>query len=223
MTTRYAQQPMWDERGKVDRITQTHLQLVKWFDRLPKSLRISESSLQPSPPAGEYDPSGGDVHSRSCQTSAAKISTILRIYRDNFTHPCIPISAVHPAFTAAIIHLLDLKTADPIGRRRAMRRFEICLRALYEMNTNWDWANRCIRAIQSLATQWQVDIWSSSGLIYDIPPENRRQFRMYEDSCLQANATGGDGGVVDPFDEFFNAWTYDQAFMDGAFDFFDGS
>ena len=41
---------MWDEREKVERITRTHLRLVKWFDRLPKSLKISESSLQPSPP-----------------------------------------------------------------------------------------------------------------------------------------------------------------------------
>ncbi|KIW19927.1 hypothetical protein PV08_00502 [Exophiala spinifera] len=254
----YAQRPAWDEREKVDRITRTHLRLVKWFDELPKTLKISESSLQPSPPyvyqlhlqyhvsiillhrpffrvlysrqsSGEYDPDGGDFHSRSCQASAAKISSILRIYRDNYTNRCMPISAVHPAFTAAIIHLLDLKTADLVGRRKAMRRFEVCLRSLYEMNSNWDWANRAIRATQSLATQWQVDIWASSVLSNELSQENLRQFRIHEESCHQEGpklnsfhpGTGAERArIADPFDEFFNAWTYDQAFMDGTFDFF---
>lgn len=217
--------------------------------------------LYRGPSTGEYDPDGGDIHSRSCQTSAAKISTILRIYGDNFTNVsghfpallipifltqkpmlnlfptqrCMPISAVHPAFTAAIIHLLDLKTADPIRRRKAMRRFEICLKCLYEMNSNWEWSNRAIRAIQSLATQWQIDIWSYSLRLHEIRLENRRQYQIYEDSCRpmdsRMDASADDcnttdpsqvARLTDPFDEFFTAWTYDQAFMDGTFDFFDG-
>lgn len=148
----------------------------------------------------------------------------------------MPISAVHPAFTAAIIHLLDLKTSDPIRRRKAMRRFEVCLKCLYEMNSNWEWANRSIRAIQSLATQWQIDIWSLSLRLHEINQINRRQYQVYEASC---QLTGPDlsylstpnsnypdatqARLADPCVEFFDAWTYDQAFMDGTFDFFDGN
>lgn len=80
--------------------------------------------------------------------------------------------------------------------------------------------------------QWQVDIWASSVLSTELTAENKRQFRIYEESCQQdAQRLGSfypsnendDGRMCDPFDEYFNAWTYDQAFMDGTFDFFDNS
>ncbi|EXJ93637.1 hypothetical protein A1O1_02029 [Capronia coronata CBS 617.96] len=252
----YAQRPIWTERERDDRITQTHLRLVKWFDGLPKNLKISESSLQPAPPYvyqmhlqyhvaiillhrpffrilyhsqtnGDYDPEGGDVHSQSCQASAAKIANIYRIFRENYTNRCVPISAVHPAFTAAIIHLLDVKTCSPVGRNKARRRLDICLTSLHEMNINWDWANRAIRAIRSLAAQWQVDLSPSAGFLREISEESRLQFQRYEESCLPTGSGPGADGQsqaapvrpVDPFDEFFEAWTYDQ--MDGAFNFFD--
>lgn len=99
------------------------------------------------------------------------------------------------------------------------------------MNTNWDWANRAIRAIQSLANQWGIDIWAAPALLNDISEENRRQFQLYENSCLQfgpglestAEETVGDQSrLLDPFDEFFNAWTYDPTLTEGPFDLFDG-
>lgn len=100
------------------------------------------------------------------------------------------------------------------------------------MNSNWEWANRSIRAIQSLATQWQIDIWSYSVRLHEISQVHRRQYQIYENSCQQVSPKMNSGDVnrtdadqarlADPFDEFFNAWTYDQAFMDGTFDFFDG-
>lgn len=99
------------------------------------------------------------------------------------------------------------------------------------MNVNWDWANRSIRAIQSLAAQWQVDIWAASSLWNEISEESRRQFQMYEKSCLEsglkfdreADMPSIDIQSFEPFDELFSAWTHDQVFMDGLFDVFDGT
>ncbi|KPM41104.1 hypothetical protein AK830_g5456 [Neonectria ditissima] len=271
----YAQRSTWTEREREDRIMQAHLKSVQFFDQLPKSLKISESSLQPSPPYvyqlhlqyhhsiillhrpffkvlsrgrkfGDYDPDLKDVHSRSCKTSAVKISKILRIYKNNYTNVSnilltqhdediilslilqryIPISAVHPTFTAAIIHLLDLKTTGPDKRNDAMRNLIICVKALYEMNTNWDWANRSIRAIRSLAEQWGVNFWTQD-LEDEIREENRQQYDLYENGSVPAgqafesNNEADLGYPVEVFDDLFQAWTYDQNLTNMAFNFFD--
>src|SRR4051794_6256984 len=108
----------------------------------------------------------------------------------------MPISAVHPTFTAAIIQLLHLKTAKPDARSEAMRCLNICIKSLYEMNTNWDWANRSIRAIRSLAAEWEVDIWTSD-LEDDISEENRRQFEMYERACSPTHESQGTSNSAD--------------------------
>ncbi|KAF2793028.1 hypothetical protein K505DRAFT_245348 [Melanomma pulvis-pyrius CBS 109.77] len=248
----YAQRQTWTDRERDERIMQTHLRLVKFFDHLPKNLKISESSLQPAPPyvyqlhlqyhvsiillhrpffrilyrgrkTGDYDPEGKEVHSQSCKVSAGKISTILRIYKKNFKNRHMPISAVHPAFTAAIIHLLDVKTALPHAQSGAMKRLGICIKTLYEMNENWDWANRSIRAIQSLATQWKVDIWAS-GLANDISKEHQQQFERYSKECRSTSLIAEEGTAaqstgVEMLDEAFNIWSYEQSALDVAFNF----
>ncbi|KAL6404577.1 Nitrogen assimilation transcription factor nirA [Ilyonectria robusta] len=137
-------------------------------------------------------------------------------------------SDLHPAFTAAIIHLLDLKSTGSSTRSEARRCLYICIKALYEMNTNWNWANRSIRAIQSLADQWEVDIWTS-GLRDEISVESQQHFERYE---------GGRGRLLTGFgqestdeleklfptetlDDLFNAWTYEQNSTSLAFNFID--
>lgn len=96
------------------------------------------------------------------------------------------------------------------------------------MNTNWNWANRSIRAIQSLADQWEVDIWTS-GLRDEISVESQQHFERYE---------GGRGRLLTGFgqestdeleklfptetlDDLFNAWTYEQNSTSLAFNFID--
>ncbi|RBR17376.1 hypothetical protein FVER53590_11865 [Fusarium verticillioides] len=110
----YAQRYAWTDKEREDRVMKAHLQAVGLFDRLPKSLKISSSSLQCSPPyvyqfhlqyhhailllhrpffqllnpgknAIAYDPEGGDIHSKSCRESAVKMARILQIFRKNYT------------------------------------------------------------------------------------------------------------------------------------------
>ncbi|KAJ4214389.1 hypothetical protein NW759_010407 [Fusarium solani] len=251
----YAQRSSWTDREREDRVMETHLRSARLFDQLPKSLKMSESSLYPVPPyvyhlhiqyhhsiillhrpffkvlsrgrnCVEFDPEGKDVHSKSCKASAIKIAKIVRIYRSNYTNQCQPISAVHPIFTAAIIHLLDLKMGPPNANNEAMRCLSICIKALYEMNTNWDWANRSIRAIRSLADQWGVTL-STPELLGDIPEVNKRQFELYERGAFptgqgQEVGVGGEQALPpEMFDELFQAWAFDQNMGHMAFDFSD--
>ncbi|KAM0425797.1 hypothetical protein ACHAPT_009048 [Fusarium lateritium] len=139
---------------------------------------------------------------------------------------CMPISAVHPIFTAAIIHLLELKMGQSDVNNEAMRCLGICIKALYEMNTNWDWADRSIRAIRSLADQWDVSL-CTPDLLDDIPEVNKRQFELYERGAVPT----GQGQEVNPgveqayppemFDGLFQAWAFDQSSANMAFDLFD--
>lgn len=171
----------------------------------------------------EYDPHGREPHSRFCKIAAVKIANIFRIFKINYTDRCLPISAVHPAFTAAITHLLDYKTAADEEKKKACQRLRICIDSLYGMNINWDWANRSIRAIHSLASQWNLDL-DEMGVNASASVESVAQFRKYESSCVSV------GGIPDlgltlseahhagAFDAFFEPWTHDNSFLNGAFD-----
>lgn len=103
----------------------------------------------------------------------------------------LPVSAVHPAFTAAIILLLDLKVqqdtnintdAAKKADKETRHYLSICIVALYEMNINWNWANRSIRAIRSLAAQWKVDL--STLDLERVPDECRSQYNLYVSECI---------------------------------------
>ncbi|EXL96025.1 fungal-specific transcription factor domain-containing protein [Fusarium oxysporum II5] len=247
----YAQRYAWTDKEREDRVMKAHLQAVGLFDRLPKSLKISSSSLQCSPPyvyqfhlqyhhailllhrpffqllnpgksSIAYDPEGGDIHSKSCRDSAVRMARILQIFRKNYTTRCMPVSAVHPAFTAAIIHLLHIKSTGNNGRSEAMRCLYICVKSLYEMNVNWNWANRSIRAILSLAREWDIDIWAH-GLAQEINEESRRQFERYEmDDLVVFPDQGSESSFEHVFslDDIFESWTYDQCFGESSLDFF---
>ncbi|KAF5560755.1 pathway-specific regulatory nit-4 [Fusarium phyllophilum] len=207
----YAQRYAWTDKEREDRVMKAHLQAVGLFDRLPKSLKISSSSLQCSPP-----------YVYQFQESAVKIASILQIFRKNYTIRNIPVSAVHPAFTAAIIHLLHIKSTGNSGRSEAMRCLYICVKSLYEMNVNWNCANRSIRAILSLAREWEIDIWAH-GLAQEINEESRRQFERYEmDDLVVFHDQGSEGSFehVYSLDDIFESWTYDQCFGESSLDFF---
>lgn len=182
----YAPRMGWTKSEREDRVTQTHLELVAFYDRFPSFLKISPSSQKPALPhiyqlhlqyhvamillhrpflkalrrdeAISGNASGeDDVHSRACRASADWISNIFRIYRANYTLRRIPISAVHCAFTAAIIHLVDATSCDDVLRKKALRRLHTCLVSLHEMSTAWAWSKRSILALHLLAKEWNVD------------------------------------------------------------------
>ena len=184
----YAPRMGWTESEREDRVTQTHLELVAFYDRFPSFLKISPSSQKPALPhiyqlhlqyhvamillhrpflkalrrdetiAGTASTSeADDTHSRACRASADWISNIFRIYRANYTLRRIPISAVHCAFTAAIIHLVDVTSPDGALRKKARRRLHTCITSLQEMSTAWAWSKRSILALKLLAREWHVD------------------------------------------------------------------
>ncbi|KAL3588304.1 hypothetical protein FPOAC2_10457 [Fusarium poae] len=245
----YAQRYAWTDKEREDRVMKAHLEAVVLFDRLPKSLKISNSSLQCSPPyvyqfhvqyhhtilllhrpffqllnPGKnsifYDPEGGDIHSKSVKDSAVRIARILQIFIKNYTVERVPISVVHPAFTASIFHLLHIKSSGDVGRSEAMRCLTTCIVALYGINISWNWANRSIRAIQSLALEWEIDIWAH-GLADEIPEESRLQFERYEmdDVPVIAQAhIGSTEGIS--LDDIFESWEYGQVFDESSLSFF---
>lgn len=125
----------------------------------------------------------------------------------------LPVSAVHPAFTAAIILLLDLKVrqdsninteAGGKAYKETKQYLSICIVALYEMNINWNWANRSIRAIQSLAAQWKIDL--STLDLERVPDECSSQYNLYVSEFIstekprgpleEATEQGGEHGPV---------------------------
>lgn len=207
--------------------------------------------LNPGQGTREYHSTGDDIHSQSCRAAAAKISEILRIFDKNFgsvshalslyalqrrhqkaKNTCkqkryLPISSVHPAFTAGIFHLLHLKQVGPEMGKEALRRLHTCIKALYGMNTQWDWANRSSRAILSLAVQWKVDI-CVPALQSMIDPENLRRYEEYEKACLMMHTarTEDEEGMLQQnpscgFDIQFDFWDFDQSLMNTGLDIFD--
>ncbi len=97
------------------------------------------------------------------------------------------------------------------------------------MNVNWDWSNRSIRAIQSLAKQWNVDIWAT-GLATELNEENSHTFKRYESECVPVG--NFDKAELDysevPFpdesyDNFFDPWASDQGVLDASFYYFNNN
>ena len=123
---------------------------------------------------------------------------------------CFPVSAVHPVFTAAIILLLD-KTMQKEGDcKETTSCLLICLKALYGMNINWNWANRSIQAIYSLAAQWKVDL-STLNLEHEVPEENLNYYNRYS-----SELSGADQANVPDFQECSQVTTplnFDEAFQ----------
>ena len=71
----------------------------------------------------------------------------------------IPISAVHAAFTAGIVHLVDAKDPQNPNPNKSTNMLRLLVRSLYKMNIAWFWCNRSIMVIESLAEQLALDLW----------------------------------------------------------------
>ncbi|RDW87945.1 hypothetical protein BP5796_03639 [Coleophoma crateriformis] len=202
----YARQSGWTTTERDDYIMETHLKLVAFHDRLPKILKISPSCLQPAMPhvyqlhlqyhvqmillhrpffrgiatenSNEETSGDDDVHTRSCRLSAEKISNIFRNYSLNYGLRRIPISAVHPAYTAAVIHMADIKNAKDITRSKTMKQLQVLVKSLYDMNIAWSWSNRSIRAMETLAKEWNIDLWTGN-LKKEVSQESFDSFQRY--------------------------------------------
>jgi hypothetical protein len=78
----------------------------------------------------------------------------------------IPISAIHCAFTASIILLLETTSTDAKDRERAIASLKVLAEALTDMSTAWAWSQRALFAIRQLAREWSVseDAFGALGI-----------------------------------------------------------
>ncbi|SCN81513.1 related to pathway-specific regulatory protein nit-4 [Fusarium fujikuroi] len=176
-------------------VTKTHVNIIEFQINLPSCLRLSPSPLAPTLPhiyllhlqihvaiillhrpfvgvqrktldAGSFHPSSGSSHLKECSQSSHSISNIFRLYSKHYTLRRIPISAIHCAFTASIILLLETTSTDTKDRDRAIASLKVLAEALADMSTAWAWSQRALFAIRQLAREWLVseDAFSALGI-----------------------------------------------------------
>ncbi|OJD36459.1 nitrogen assimilation transcription factor nit-4 [Diplodia corticola] len=127
----------------------------------------------------------GSIHATMCRNSADWIVAIFRWYRGHYTLRKIPVSAVHCAFTAAVI-FLAAATADAADvRARAALALRALCRALDEMRAAWNWSARALRAVRSIARVWDVELSVSS--VQQPPPP--REMGGSESAAMSTTAT----------------------------------
>ncbi|KAL3420025.1 C6 transcription factor, partial [Phlyctema vagabunda] len=192
LDTLYAVNPPWNGAEKKRQIIDTHLHLISFQESLPDILKLPASVNLPAMPQVyvfhlQYHVSmillhrpffpafrqasqsiraqvfEENLHARACRLSAEKICLILRAFKNHYKLRFLPISAAHCAFTAAVIHLLDLTHTDLRTRSKAKHQLSICTDALEEMRETWVWSTRCLKSIQSLAEEWHVDYTNSDN------------------------------------------------------------
>ncbi|KAF4922402.1 hypothetical protein CGCVW01_v005288 [Colletotrichum viniferum] len=104
-----------------------------------------------------------DVHTVACRKAAQWVARIFQIYKNNLSLRTIPISAVHCAFTAAVIFLADATSGDNELRKESLKDLETCFESLQSMSIAWGWSKRAISALQQIARRWDVKITSTVG------------------------------------------------------------
>ncbi|RKL43066.1 hypothetical protein BFJ72_g4479 [Fusarium proliferatum] len=74
--------------------------------------------------------------------------------------------AIHCAFTASIILLLETTSTDAKDRDRAIASLKVLAEALADMSTAWAWSQRALFAIRQLAREWLVseDAFGALGI-----------------------------------------------------------
>ncbi|KAH7239631.1 nitrogen assimilation transcription factor nit-4 [Fusarium solani] len=116
--------------------------------------------LQQYPNISESDPTSvcwESPHRKDCRAAASEVSKLLGIYKQNYTFRFAGMVTVHVAFTAATIHLIDLKPESNPYRQQAMRGLATCVEALEAMKTPWcAWSSKALRAIYALAEEWSM-------------------------------------------------------------------
>ncbi|CVL08509.1 related to pathway-specific regulatory protein nit-4 [Fusarium mangiferae] len=176
-------------------VTKTHVNIIEFQINLPSCLRLSPSPLAPTLPhiyllhlqihvaiillhrpfvgvqrrtldPGNFHPSTGSSHLKECSQSSHSISNIFRLYSKHYTLRRIPISAIHCAFTASIILLLETTSTDTKDRDRAIASLKVLAEALADMSTAWAWSQRALFAIRQLAREWSVseDAFGALGI-----------------------------------------------------------
>ncbi|KAI1027028.1 hypothetical protein LB504_008089 [Fusarium proliferatum] len=176
-------------------VTKTHVNIIEFQINLPSCLRLSPSPLAPTLPhiyllhlqihvaiillhrpfvgvqrrtldPGNFHPSTGSSHLKECSQSSHSISNIFRLYSKHYTLRRIPISAIHCAFTASIILLLETTSTDTKDRDRAIASLKVLAEALADMSTAWAWSQRALFAIRQLAREWSVseDAFTALGI-----------------------------------------------------------
>lgn len=69
----------------------------------------------------------------------------------------VSLATVHIAFTAAIVHLADMKLEEPSYQQQATRGFTTCVDALEEMKYTWSaWSVKALRAIRNIQEEWST-------------------------------------------------------------------
>ncbi|KAF5671880.1 Nit-4-like protein [Fusarium denticulatum] len=112
-------------------VTKTHVNIIEFQINLPSCLRLSPSPLAPTLPH-------------------------IYLLHKHYTLRRIPISAIHCAFTASIILLLETTSTDAKDRDRAIASLKTLAEALTDMSTAWAWSQRALLAIRQLAREWSV-------------------------------------------------------------------
>ncbi|KAF5676572.1 Nit-4-like protein [Fusarium heterosporum] len=166
-------------------VTKTHVNIVEFQINLASCLRLSPSPLNPTLPhtymlhlqihvaiillhrpfvgvrrktsePGSFHPSTGSSHLKECSQSSHSISNIFKLYSKHYTLRRIPISAVHCAFTASIILLLETTSTDGKSRDKAIASLKVLAEALADMSIAWAWSQRALFAIRQLAKEWSA-------------------------------------------------------------------
>ncbi|PVH71472.1 hypothetical protein DL98DRAFT_471585 [Cadophora sp. DSE1049] len=147
-----------------------------------------------------------ELHSRICRESAEKIAYIFRSYRANYTLRYIPISGVHAAFTAAVIHLFNISDPENISADKSLQCAKILIKSLYEMNITWFWCNRSIRVIESLAADLKIDLWGT-GLVHEIETVHILSLERYKGGDLKTADMSVDGASIplNAYEPFFDS------------------
>ncbi|KAJ9149483.1 Fungal-specific transcription factor domain-containing protein [Pleurostoma richardsiae] len=168
----------------LDLVSRTHVNLMEFYTNLPSCLRLPVSLSQPVPPhiyqlhlqyyvaiillhrpfirvrrnSGITTQRTKAItsHMKECIQAAEAVANIFKAYRNHYGLRQIPISAVHCAFTASIIFLVEATTEEVDGRHRTIRLLRMLTVALHEMSTAWAWSRRAIRALRQLAKEWSV-------------------------------------------------------------------
>ncbi|KAH6871801.1 nitrogen assimilation transcription factor nit-4 [Thelonectria olida] len=143
-------------------VARTDLELRAYYINLPSHLRLP-STLRRSVPAHIYQLQQHAIpcywespHMKTCRDSASETAKLLRAFKENYTFRFTAMGTVHIAFTAAIIHLIDMKPESNPYRQQAIRDLTMCVDALVDMKTTWcAWSSKALQAIQTLAEEWQ--------------------------------------------------------------------
>ncbi|KAF4779066.1 fungal specific transcription factor [Colletotrichum scovillei] len=134
---------------------QYHAHLILLHRPLVHKRKRRSVSVNTPTDDGSIDGDGYDnQHMATCRHSAAEISRLLRIYKQQYTLRRIPIAAVHLCFSAVVIHLIDARPSNP-NRQQAIRHLQTCVDALRDLRTAWcAWSDRALRAARLLAREW---------------------------------------------------------------------